>query len=445
MRPDHIFIIILLLSSFNGCGGSVRSTNGTIKPANAAETKIFDDAATAERAIRDLEYRIKRDPEDMIAYNMLAGRYLQRLRETGNFDYLQLAERAVKASLKVLPPEHNPGGLSALAEVEFASHNFVAARNHAEQLAQLAPNKIHPYEIIGDALLELGEYDKASAIFRKMEKLIDGSINSSISLNIRLSRLAVLQGKNDKAQAYLSDALAQLHRLSPQPREITAWCNWQLGENAFAMGAYDAAERHYNHALTIFPDYFRAQASLARIKAARGDLQAAIELYRRAVQTIPDLSFVAALGDLYKLAGREREANAQYALAERIGRLNELNGTLYNRNLALFYADHNLKADEAYTNAAREYQVRRDIYGADALAWTALKAGRVTEAQSAIREALRLGTNDAKLFYHAGMIALVAGDRSAARDYLMRALKLNEHFDPLQATIAKKMLAEIAN
>jgi hypothetical protein len=46
----------------------------------------------------------------------------------------------------------------------------------------------------------------------------------------------------------------------------------------------------------------------------------------------------------------------------------------------------------------KEYEARRDIYGADALAWTALKAGKISEAQSAIKDALRLGTQDAKGF-----------------------------------------------
>ncbi len=47
-------------------------------------------------------------------------------------------------------------------------------------------------------------------------------------------------------------------------------------------------------------------------------------------------------------AGRKREADAQYALVEQIGRLSALNGALYNRQLALFYADHDVKAEEAY-------------------------------------------------------------------------------------------------
>ncbi len=99
-----------------------------------------------------------------------------------------------------------------------------------------------------------------------------------------------------------------------------------------------------------------------------------------------------------------------------------------------------MKAEEAYASAAKEYEMRRDIYGADALAWTALKAGKLSEAQAAMKDAMRLGTRDAKLFYHAGMIARTAGDEVAARDYLRRALALNPQFDPLQAVTARKAL-----
>ncbi len=84
--------------------------------------------------------------------------------------------------------------------------------------------------------------------------------------------------------------------------------------------------------------------------------------------------------------------------------------------------------------------MRRDIYGADALAWTALKANKISEAQAAIKDALRLGTQDAKLFYHAGMIAEVAGYKNASRDFIKRALALNPQFDALQSVAARKIL-----
>jgi tetratricopeptide (TPR) repeat protein len=152
---------------------------------------------------------------------------------------------------------------------------------------------------------------------------------------------------------------------------------------------------------------------------------------------------VAALGDLYTLSGRDKEAADNYALVEQIGKLSALNGVLYNRQLAIFYADHDLKANEAYDSAKKEYEMRQDIYGADAVAWTALKAGKIEAAQAAIKDALKLGTRDAKLYYHAGMIARAAGDKAAAKDYLKRALALNPQFDPMQAAIAKRAVEQI--
>ena len=77
-----------------------------------------------------------------------------------------------------------------------------------------------------------------------------------------------------------------------------------------------------------------------RIRAARGDLAGAIVQYERVVHLVPDLTFVAALGDLYALVGRDQAAAAQYELVETIAQLSTANGLLLNRPLALFYADH---------------------------------------------------------------------------------------------------------
>jgi tetratricopeptide (TPR) repeat protein len=440
LRLAEVISFFILAFALAGCrsGGAISATKLAAPP--PAAQSLPSDADFAAQTIRFLEDRVKRDPEDFIAHNKLAAQYLQRVRETGDVTYLNLAAKAAHASLATLPPEQNTGGLTAMAQVEYSSHDFVAARDHALQLTKLEASKSYPYEILGDALLELGEYDQAEVAFHQMEKL--GGIQglTRVTIEQRMARLAAMHGDLDGAQRHFSNALTTALALPVPPRETIAWCRWQMGETAFSAGDYPTAERYYRDALTTFPDYFRALASLGRVRAAQGDLGGAIEQYEHAVRIIPDPSFVAALGDLYKLAGRENDAAAQYSLVEKIGRLNEFNGALYNRQLALFYADHDLKAETAYANASREYALRRDIYGADALAWTALKAGRIAEAQRAIKEALRLGTKDARLFYHAGLIAQAAGDQSSAREYLQRALTLNPQFDPLQAAIARKAL-----
>ena len=399
-----------------------------------ADAEAADSAASI---IRTLEERVRENPEDFIAYNKLSGYYLQRMRETGDAKYLDLASRAAKASLKILPAENNPGALGALAQVEFAAHNFTAAREHADQLVAMEPRKAFSYQILGESLLELGNYEQAAEVFEQMQKLGGNGIGAQA----RLARLDWVRGKTDNARRRLENALAQALAEVPVSPETVAWCRWQSGEFAFALGRYEEAEQRYREALADFPDYYRAIAGLARALAARGDLTNAITEAERAVRVLPDPTFVALLGDLYRASGRESDAQAQYKLVEQIARLNDLNGALYNRQLAIFYADHEIKTEEAYKLASKEYEVRRDVYGADALAWTALKTGRIPEAQKAIQEALRLGTRDTRLFYHAGMIAKAAGYNSAAADYLKSALELSPQFDPIQAPLAHQALA----
>jgi hypothetical protein len=54
--------------------------------------------------------------------------------------------------------------------------------------------------------------------------------------------------------------------------------------------------------------------------------------------------------------------------------------------------------------------------------------------------ALGLGTRDARLFYHAGMIELALGDAETAAGYLRLALATNPHFHPRHVEDARRTL-----
>jgi tetratricopeptide (TPR) repeat protein len=417
---------------------SCSKRDATVAPASSSLLPVGQAKLPASNdTIRFLENRVKLDPQDFIALNKLASEYLQQLRETGNITYLELASRAARSSLAVLPAEQNKGGLVALTQTEFASHNFANARDHALHLTRLDPNKGYIYLMLGDALLELGQYDEAGTAFKQMEEFGGIQTLTQVAMEQRLARFAMLNGDNKGSERHFSAALKLVQTMPEPPRETFAWCQWQLGEAAFAVGDYKVAQNYYRDALKTYPDHFPVVASLGRVRAALGDLPDAIEQYEKVVRIVPDPNFVAALGDLYQLSGREEDARKQYELVEQISNLSELNGSLYNRQLALFYADHDLKPDEAYSLAAKEYEVRQDIYGADAVAWTALKAGKLAEAQSVIKEALRLGTKDAKLYYHAAMILKAANDPNEAHKYFQLAFKLNPQFQPLFANSLK--------
>jgi len=403
----------------------------------AAASPSILGVAPGDAAIRFLERRVKDDPDDFMALNQLAARYLQRVRETGAVNFLDLATRAARASLAAMPEAQNLAGLAILAQTEQASHQFTAARDHARRLIELAPGRSDPYAILGDALVEFGDYDAATRVYEQMQQAVERAGASPIDLHTRLGQLAWLRGDVEAASRSFSAAL-DAARETGAGSETIAWCQWRLGELAFAQGDYPGAEGHYRDALATVPDYYRAVAGLGRARAARGDLEGAIALYEHVITILPEPAFVATLGDLYELAGRHHDAAAQYELVGQIGILGAAGGNLFDRQLALFYADHDRELERAHALAAGEYAVRRDVYGADAVAWTSLKLGKVAEAQTAMRDALRLGTLDPRLLYHAGMIATAAGDRAQGRDYLDRALRLSPSFDPMQARLAQQ-------
>src|SRR5439155_1758398 len=107
-----------------------------------------------------------------------------------------------------------------------------------------------------------------------------------------------------------------------------------------------------------FPDYYMALGGLGRVRAAEGQLAAAVDLYRRAVARVPAPDLVAALGDVHDAAGHADEAERQYALVEYMGKVAAAVGTTYGRQLALFYADHDRRPEEALLLARLEAAAR---------------------------------------------------------------------------------------
>jgi tetratricopeptide (TPR) repeat protein len=218
---------------------------------------------------------------------------------------------------------------------------------------------------------------------------------------------------------------------------------WQLGNEYFALGNLTDAEASYQLARTTYPNYYRALAGLAQIQVAHQRYPEAIALYQQALTVIPLPEYAAALGDVLTKVGRHEDATKQYALVEYIGHLTTLNQVLYNRELATFYVDHDVKPREALALARKELEVRQDIYAYDLLAWALYKNGHLQEAQAAITEALKLGTQDARLFFHAGMIHARLEAMAQATTYLRRALATNPYFHLFHADVAKQTLREL--
>ena len=268
-----------------------------------------------------------------------------------------------------------------LATVHVARHEFRQALSRARTALDLNPADAAPQAVAGDALLELGDYDEAARTYARLASLT-GPRNPAG----RLAWLRFLQGDPASAVAGMRQAVATATAANPIG-EPTAWTRVQLGELLFHTGDLAGAEAAYRDALAALPGYHAAIAGTARVAAARGRLREAADHYHKALDVVPLPEYAAALGDVYTRIGREPEARKQYALVEYIGRLSALNKTVYNRELALFLADHDLRLPEALELARKELEARRDIYTYDVLAWALYKNGQAREAQAAMTEA----------------------------------------------------------
>ena len=410
---------------------------GTGAQESATAESSTADRLTADRAVQAGQRRVGRYPSSAGAHYRLADAYVLKARESGDPAFLDLAERSLRRVLE-LAPEH-AGAIRHLAYVHSARHEFAEAEREARRAIALVPADGDAWGILGDALLELGRYDEAGAAYRAMAER-----GAGLPALARLSGLKSLMGDPDGAIIDLERAV-EAGLASGQPRESVAWARCQLGADRFGLGNLGGAESDFSAALTLLPGYHRALAGLAQVRAAQGRDSEAVDLYRRALVVIPLPEYAAALGDLYTRMGRSADAHRQYELVQYVARLGAPRPALYNRELVYFYADHGVELDRALELARRELAARPAIGAHDALAWTLLQLGQAEEARAAMDRALALGTRDARLYFHAGMIYRRLGDAARAREYLGRALATNPHFHPLQAETARHALAELTS
>ncbi len=379
--------------------------------------------------------RVERDPRDYLSMTFLGQTFLRKARESGDTGNFARAEAALQSALAINPNYENT--LAYMAVLRHTQHNFTDALDLATRAYTADPRQLQAQATIGDAQLELGRYAEAAATYQELAVKAPGPASGS-----RLARLAWLQGQPDEAVRLARQTLTEAQQLGFQGESL-AWYHYQLGEMLFNTGRYDEAAQQYGSAGDSFPNYYLAFAGVGKARAAQGRYPEAITSYERAVAIVPQPDLLAALGDLYALVGRDADAERQYETVEFIGKLEALNQVIYNRQLVLFRANHDRLVAAAVETAQQEYAVRQDIYGADALAWALFKAGRYDEAAAMSTRALALGTRDALLFYHAGMIAAQRGDRDRARQLLTDALALNPGFDPRQAAVARQTLAQL--
>jgi tetratricopeptide (TPR) repeat protein len=386
--------------------------------------------------IQSLQETLRGDDERAMgpAATMLGQAYLQKARETGDPGYYPKAEALFQ---QVLASEGDDvDAIVGLGTLALARHLFAVALDWGEQARALAPYHAAAYGVIGDAQVELGRYDEA---IETVQAMVD--LRPDLSSYSRVSYLRELMGDREGALV----AMEQAATAGSGYVENVAWVRVQLGNLRFDGGDLAGAASEYATALAALPGYAPGLAAQARVAAASGDLDGAAELYAAAVRTIPLPEYVVAYGDVLTAAGRQDEAAAQYALVAAIQQLYAANGVDTDLELALYTADHGRPEDlpRAVEQARAQVSMRPSIVAWDVLAWTLYRSGDLDGAAEASKEALRLGTRNALMQFHAGMIAAARGETAEAITFLESALELNPHFSVRYAPDARSTLERL--
>jgi len=393
-------------------------------------------AITTADQIAVLQGRVALDASDTRSAIDLGASYLQMVRESGDPSYYGKSEALLSDVLAREPG--NAEAMAWLGGLDLARHEFASALTWGQQALAAQDDLLIAFPVVIDAFIELGRYDEA---IETSDAFIQ--LRPDLPSYTRVSYIRELHGNRGGAISAMGLALDST-RFGTEP---SSWTRVQLGNLHFYGGNLVRAEEEYTFTLATYPDYAPALAGMARIAAANGDLPRAAELLVEASTRIPIPEYVILLGDVYAAMGETERAEEQYALVRVMTQLLESNGVNSDLELALFAADHpsaDATPEQVVAMAREAFAVRPGIYGHDVLAWALYQAGDYDGAWTEMQQALRLGTQDALLYFHAGAIAQARGDDETAREYLTTALKINPDFSILYADEATAMLADLA-
>jgi len=390
-------------------------------------------AMTSDEAVAKAEAATKEKPGD-VTWTRLGDAFMQKGRETADVTYYSRAEAAYRKALAANP--RSIGALVGMAWVNGGRHEFERSVEWAKKALALDPDRPDAYGLLGDAAVEMGDYDGAFAQYQKMLDL-----RPDISSYSRGAHLLFLAGDIRKATLLMTKAIGT----GGPYAENTAWCRAQWALMQFSVGAYVPAAQILAEGLAATPNNYQLLAAMGRVKAALKDYDAAIDYYKKAEAIVPQHEVVVALGDIYSLQGKKKEAAEQYALVDVIHKLNQANGVIGDMQMAQFFADHDRNLDEAVRMAEAEYAVRPNVYVADTLAWCYYKTGKIAEAGKMIAKAMSQGTPEAMFRYHQGAILEKAGQIPQAKTALYQALSISPNFHPLAAMAAEQMIYQLGS
>jgi tetratricopeptide (TPR) repeat protein len=398
-------------------------------PGRAAGLNIVipPDAST-DRRIAVLQRAVRDGIGGAEGYATLGDAYLQKVRENGDPSFYSRAEGSFDAALR--RDARNFDAVLGAGTLAGLRHDFREQLRLGLEAHRLMPELVAPYPVIADAQIELGRYGAAE---RTLQRLLD--LKPNLTSYSRVSYYRELNGDLDGAVEAMRLAVSAGAGIA----ENVAYVQTLLGDLELQRGRPAAARSAYRTALARRPRYAPAEAGLARVEIAAGDLDGAASRLRSVARRLPVTSNLILLAETDMARGDKRAAEIDLAVVRTQQRLLEAAGARPDAELVLFEANHG-DPRAAVRLGRRLWADAPSVRSADALGLALTRAGRSAEGLTLARRALRLGSRDPLFRLHAGLAAKGAGQPGVAARELRAALAGRAALSPLRAREARAEL-----
>jgi tetratricopeptide (TPR) repeat protein len=344
-----------------------------------------------------------RDP----AIEELGWAYIAKARESFDPGYYKLAEQAALCVESRHPD--NPDALLLHGHVLHSLHRFKESEAVAHELVAKRGQPVD-YALLGDVLMEQGSLSGAADAYQHMMDL-----QPSPQAYSRAAHLRWLKGDLAGAIELMQMAAKSIDSRNPEP---TAWANVRLALYELQAGETNKARQFADMALALQSDYAPALLVQGRILLAQNRPAEAADALTRAAALNPLPEYEWVLSEALRAANHNEQALAVETKLKQRGARDDP------RTYSLFLSTRGEDADAALRLAKSELDTRQDVFTFDALAWASLAAGNVAGARTAMAQALAEGTQDARLFCHAAVIADAAGEVDEAQSWKRKASAL---------------------
>jgi tetratricopeptide (TPR) repeat protein len=426
--------VIVAVSAAALLGGGGASPEG--RPSSAAVGldvgALVNDLSAGNSAavVRRLEREIAVRPGDAALRTYLGLGYQQLFRETGDPSWLSRSRTALERAVE-LSSGRDPITLSGLAQLSATQHRFRDAERHARSALRLEPGNPTALGALGDALVELGRYDEAFAAYDRL-----AAQGPSVAGYARVARARELLGRPEAALEALELALEAGSGIPEQE----AWALSRYGE--LLLGADIAAARDaFRHSLALSPSFPHAHAGLAKAEFAAGAPREAARMLEALLRRAPSAEYAAELGDIYRALGAKQLAAAAYQRAREFERALARHGVRTMLASATLDLDLGIRLRSALDRARLAYREAPNVETIDLMAWALERNGKCLAARAWSKRSFALGTRDAKLFFHRGMIERCLGRAEVAAGWFRQAVELDPAFSVRWGPTARRLAA----